>query len=594
MTAPAQRAPSRYVRQLGRAPDLLTWLFEWRETNRMSSLRPWVRAGFTTLLLAAATVIVYVTGGTSLVYVHLIYLPILAGGFFFGVAGGIVAGLVAGLCVGPWMPVDVAQDIPQTTFNWVARTGFFMLSGALSGLMAAAFARQVEMTRRHGLYDTITELPNRRRLLDDIDALLLAYRETDDRIVVLTVGLTQFDTVLTTLGHRHADTLLRVAAIRLQSLLLDNETLYDLGNGVFAVPLGGGDYDHAMRLADRLRQALHDPFLIEGAPVLAGGQCGIAQYPEHGGDSLALLRAAVAALREAERLRLPYAIYDDRNDQARREIASLLPDLHMALKQDGQLELHYQPKLQFETGKCIGVEALIRWKHPTRGMVQPGHFIGLAEQTALILPLTQWVIDTALHQLGDWKRAGIDLSIAINASVRNLEDPKFPAAVADRIRFYGIDPSRLEIEVTESSFMAAPEAVRQALDSLKKFGVSIALDDFGTGQSSLSYLRDLPANTLKLDRSFLRDLRSDPKSRMIIRSTISTAHQLGFSVVAEGIEDSESYSLLKSLDCDMAQGYYVSRPLPASELDRWLETAGSTASGAGVPSLINLPMAGQS
>src|SRR5690606_7833883 len=153
---PVQRAPSRYVRQLGRAPDLLTWLFEWRETNSMSSLRPWVRAGFTTLLLAAATVIVYVTGGTSLVYVHLIYLPILAGGFFFGVAGGIVAGLVAGLCVGPWMPVDVAQDIPQTTFNWVARTGFFMLSGALSGLMAAAFARQVEMTRRHGLYDAIT------------------------------------------------------------------------------------------------------------------------------------------------------------------------------------------------------------------------------------------------------------------------------------------------------------------------------------------------------------------------------------------------------------------------------------------------------
>lgn len=562
----------------------------------MSSLRPWLQAGFTTLLMAMATVIVYITGGTSLVYVHLIYLPILVGGFFFGLAGGIVAGLVAGLCVGPWMPVDVAQDVPQTTFNWVARTGFFMLSGALSGLMAAAFARQVEMTRRHGLYDTITELPNRRRLLDDIDALLRAYRETDDRIVVLAVGLTQFDTVLTTLGHRHADTLLRVATIRLQSLLVDSETLYDLGNGIFSVPLGGGsgDYDHAMRLADRLRQALHDPFLIEGVPVLAGGQCGIAQYPEHGGDSLALLRAAIAALREAERLRLPYAIYDDRNDRTRREIASLLPDLHTALRHEGELELHYQPKLQFKTGKCIGVEALIRWKHPMRGMVQPGDFIGLAEQTALILPLTQWVVDTALLQLGDWKRAGIDLSIAINASVRNLEDPTFPAALADRIRFHGIDPSRLEIEVTESSFMAAPEVVRQALNSLKKFGVSIALDDFGTGHSSLSYLRDLPANTLKLDRSFLRDLRSDPKSRLIIRSTIATAHQLGFSVVAEGIEDSESYGLLKGLACDIAQGYYVCRPLPTSELNRWLRAARSTASGDGAPFPANLPVSGQS
>ncbi len=588
--------PSWYGRLVGGTPDLLTWLFEWRGTNHMSSLRPWLRAGIIALLLALATVIVYITGGTSLVYVHLIYVPILAGAFFFGVTGGIVAGLVAGICVGPWMPVDVTQDVPQTTFNWVARTGFFMLSGGLSGLMAAAFARQVEMTRRHGLYDTTTELPNRRRLLDDIDALLHTC-ETGDRIVILTIGLTQFDTVLTTLGHRHADSLLKVAAIRLQSLLVNDETLYDHGNGVFAVPLGGGasDYDHAMRLADRLRQALHDPFLIEGAPVLAGGQCGIAQYPEHGGDSLALLRAAIAALREAERRRLPYAIYDDRNDQSRREIASLLPDLHTALKEDGQLELHYQPKLQFETGRCIGVEALIRWKHPTHGMVRPDKFVGLAEQTALILPLTQWVVDTALQQLCDWKRAGLDLSIAINASVRNLEDPNFPAAVANRIRFYGVDPSRLEIEVTESSFMAAPEVVRQALDSLRKLGVSIALDDFGTGQSSLSYLRDLPANTLKLDRSFLRDLRSDPKSRLIIRSTIATAHQLGFSVVAEGIEDSESYGLLKSLGCDMAQGYHVCRPLPSDVLNHWLETAGASASGGGgAPSPANLPIAGQS
>jgi diguanylate cyclase (GGDEF)-like protein len=592
VAAHVQHLPSWYGRLVGRASDLLTWLFEWRDTEGMS-LRSWVQAGFIALLLAATTVIIYATGGTSLVYVHLIYVPILVGGFFFGLAGGIVAGLVAGLCVGPWMPVDVAEGLPQTTFNWVARTGFFMLSGAVSGLMAAAFARHVEMTRRHGLYDAITELPNRRRLLDNIDALLDAYRQADDRIVVLTLGLAQFDTVLTTLGHRHADTLLRVATVRLQSLLSDREDLYDLGNGMFSVPLGNGDgdYNHAMRLADRLRQALQDPFLIEGVPVLAGGQCGIAQYPEHGSDSLALLRASIAALREAERLRLPYAIYDDRNDQTRREIASLLPDLHNALQHDGELVLHYQPKLRFETGECIGVEALIRWNHPRRGMVQPNHFIGLAEQTALIVPLTEWVIDTALRQLADWKQAGIGLSIAINASVRNLEDPDFPAAVANRIKFHGIDPSRLEVEVTESSFMAAPDVVRRALDSLRKFGVSIALDDFGTGHSSLTYLRDLPANTLKLDRSFLRDLLSDSKSRLIISSTIETAHQLGFSVVAEGIEDSESYGLLKGLACDLAQGYHVCRPLPPRELHAWLSARSSPSGNGGA---LGLSVSGQS
>jgi EAL domain-containing protein (putative c-di-GMP-specific phosphodiesterase class I) len=325
--------------------------------------------------------------------------------------------------------------------------------------------------------------------------------------------------------------------------------------------------------------------------VLSGGLCGIGRYPDHGSDARAVLRASVAALREAERLGLPYAIYDERNDQARRRVASLLPDLHQALRTGDQLALHYQPKLKLDTGLCIGVEALIRWTHPERGPIPPGQFIGLAEKTALIGPLTEWVLAAALRQLAVWKRDGIGLSIAINASVRNLEDPAFPVIVADRLAHYGVDPSRLEIEITESALMSAPDRVRLALNELRGLGVSVALDDFGTGHSSLTYLRDLPANTLKLDRSYLRNLRTDHKSRLIVRSTIETAHELGFRVVAEGIEDRESYERLGDLACDIGQGFYICRPLPAAELCGWLRSrmvpaegvapAGLTATGQG-------------
>ncbi len=577
-------------RLAGHFPDLLTWLLDWREDRGVKG-GAWTRAATITVLLGGTTLVVYLTGGTSFVYVHLAYLPVLIGAFFFGVVGGVVTGIIAGLCFGPLMPLDVAHGLAQSPINWMSRAGFFALSGGLAGLICSAFTRQIEMVRRHGHFDAVTGLPNRSRLLEDVEALVTRGQENASPLALLTLGLTHFDTVLTTLGHRHADKLRELVAARLRSLLAPDEQTYDLGSGMFTVPLPSGDDTRALELSDSFRRALQDPILIENVPVLSGGLCGIGRYPDHGSDARAVLRASVAALREAERLGLPYAIYDERNDQARRRVASLLPDLHQALRTGDQLALHYQPKLKLDTGLCIGVEALIRWTHPERGPIPPGQFIGLAEKTALIGPLTEWVLAAALRQLAVWKRDGIGLSIAINASVRNLEDPAFPVIVADRLAHYGVDPSRLEIEITESALMSAPDRVRLALNELRGLGVSVALDDFGTGHSSLTYLRDLPANTLKLDRSYLRNLRTDHKSRLIVRSTIETAHELGFRVVAEGIEDRESYERLGDLACDIGQGFYICRPLPAAELCGWLRSrmvpaegvapAGLTATGQG-------------
>lgn len=564
-----QHPPFSHYSLAGHVPDLLTWLFDWRETRGVRGWA-WTRAAVTAFLLGAATLVVYFTGGTSFVYVHLVYVPVLIGAFFFGVVGGITTGIIAGLCVGPLMPLDVAHGLAQSPINWMSRAGFFALSGGLAGLICSAFTRQIEMVRRHGHFDAVTGLPNRSRLLEDVEALIARGQEGASSLALLTLGLTHFDTVLTTLGHRHADTLRELVAARLRPLLAPGEQTYDLGSGTLTVPLASGDDARALELSDVFRQALQDPILIENVPVLPGALCGIGRYPDHGSDARAVLRASVAALREAERLGLPYVVYDDRNDQVRRKVASLLPDLHQALHTGDQLALHYQPKLRLDTGACIGVEALIRWTHPERGPIPPGQFIGLAEKTALIGPLTEWVLAAALRQLTVWKRDGISLSIAINASVRNLEDPAFSAMVAKRLTLYGADPSRLEIEITESALMSAPDRVRLALTELRGLGVSVALDDFGTGNSSLTYLRDLPANTLKLDRSYLRNLRTDHKSRLIVRSTIETAHELGFQVVGEGIEDRESYERLRDLSCDIGQGFHICRPLPAAELCGWL------------------------
>ena len=580
------------------ARELFHLLFAWREATPVRAGAAVILVG---LIVAATTLLIYRTGGTHLVYVHLIYVPIVIGAFFFGFVGGVTVGFVAGLCLGPWMPLDVAQAIPQSTFNWAARTGFLMLSGGVAGLLAASLAQQIEKVRRHAHYDPVTGLPNRARLLEDLDALIAGGRDAASPIVLLAIGLSHFDTVLATLGHRHADALLRAAAGCLRGQLPDGHALYDLGGGSFVVPLAGSGYETATELTHRLRHALHEPFEIEGVPVLAGGRYGVAQYPADGNGSLAVLRAAIAALRESVRLGLPYAIYDDGSDRARRDTARLLPDLHSALRKDGELALHYQPKVRLDTGECTGVEALIRWHHPERGMVPPAQFISLAEQTALIGPLTEWVVGAALCQLADWKRDGIELSIAINVSAHNLEDAGFPALIADRLRLHGVEPSRLQIEVTESAFMAAPEIAIRTLTAIRHLGVSVALDDFGTGQSSLSYLRDLPADDIKLDQSFLRNLLTDHKTQLIVRSTIETAHQLGFRVVGEGIEDGPSYACLQDLSCDMGQGYHVCRPLPEPELRAWLNSAtrqtpprpaqaGLTQPGLMLPDL-NLPHA---
>jgi len=318
-----------------------------------------------------------------------------------------------------------------------------------------------------------------------------------------------------------------------------------------------------------LLRIVEQPLVLEGRSFEAGASVGIALYPEHGDDAVTLLRRADVAMYAAKRTGSGLAVYKPELDQNSPDRLALMSELRTAIEAD-QLALHYQPKMDLRTGRVSGVEALVRWNHPERGMVPPSEFIPIAEETGLIRSLSLWVLDTALQQCRAWEQAGYALSVAVNLSMRNLHDDDLPDLVAERLADSGVVPDALVIEITESTLMADPERALDVIRRLNHLGVRIAIDDFGTGFSSLSYLNRLPVSELKIDQSFVRQMTRATNEATIVRSTIGLAHELGLVVVAEGIEDQRTWDLLGQLGCDLGQGYYISRPQPAGDLTRWL------------------------
>lgn len=520
-------------------------------------------------LLLLSWSIVYVSGGTRFAYVHASYVPIITAAAFFGLPGGLIGAILAGLAMGPLMPLDVAAGTHQSLANWITRMGFFTLVGGLSGFVILRQSRQLRAIRRNGFYDPLTNLPNRSRCIAEFSKYLV--RPNPQPTILLTFAIANFDTTTSSFGHQASDELQRQAAERIQRHLPNGTRLYHINNGVFALILSAS-LEKAVDLAYPLLDVLNEPFLIQGVHIWTGAHAGLARQDMHAPDATTVLRASSAALREAEASERGVVVYDAAKDLERRTTLSLLPDLQRALQNTDEIQLYYQPKVDLRTGQCIGAEALVRWLHPERGIIPPDQFIPLAEKTALIEPLTATVLKAAIQQLGCWKTVDYSLSLAVNVSVRNLETPGFSVFVLDLVKSSGVNPANLELEITESGLITSPEMVRANLLSLRKMGISIALDDFGTGHSSLSHLKDLPADTLKLDRSFIRDLETDPKSGLIVGATIQTAHKLGFQVVAEGIEDQRTYDLLCSLSCDQGQGYFISKPLPKREFDAWFQS----------------------
>jgi len=325
----------------------------------------------------------------------------------------------------------------------------------------------------------------------------------------------------------------------------------------------------AAALAARIRTALAAPLVLSGVPLDIRASIGIAVYPDHGDDRSALLQHAEIAMYVAKDTRTGMQVYDPSTDEHSTERLALVGELRHALDR-GEIVVHYQPKATIEDGRIRSVEALVRWQHPERGLIGPYEFVHLAEHTGLIRPLTHHVLRAALAQCRAWKDRGIHLSVAVNLSVRDLVDLDLPGAVAAELDRFGLEPRCLGIEITETMLVLDPNRTIEVLGRLHEMGVRISLDDFGTGYSSLRYLQRLPVDELKIDRSFIRGLTGSDTDTSIVEATVTLARNLGLTTVAEGVECAATWEQLARLGCDIAQGYFISRPLPADELEVWL------------------------
>ena len=431
-----------------------------------------------------------------------------------------------------------------------------------------------EQLRSLATTDTLTGLPNRMLWHDRVtQAITVARRERGGCVAVMILDLNHFKIINDTLGHDVGDKVLCLIAQRLRAVLRESDTLARLGGDEFAVLLPdvkNGVLDVG-KAAENILACFSEPLWHDGNELYLGAAIGIALYPEHGEDVDVLMKHADIAMYGAKGAHSGYLFYNAEVDTNTAHLLQLSSDLRHAIQRD-ELELYYHPKVHFTSRRVLGVEALLRWHHPQRGLLEPEEFLPTAEQTGLINPITAWVLKSATTQAQAWRSEGMDvaISIAVNVSPRTFQSPHFVTMLHEAASEYLKSGALLEIEITENVVMADVKRAQEILGELSAMGISISIDDFGTGYSSLAYLKQLPIDTIKIDKSFVLDMVRNENDAVIVRSTIELGHNLGFEVVAEGVETEGVLQLLQSLGCDSAQGYHIARPMPASDLPAWI------------------------
>ncbi len=426
--------------------------------------------------------------------------------------------------------------------------------------------------------DPLTDLANRSRFSNELaraigEAMLGRYK-----LSILMMDLDRFKYVNDTLGHGVGDHVLREVSTRLGRAVTDADCIARLGGDEFALLLRCGSDANCSETAKRIIAALEVPILYEDQPLDVGTSIGIAHYPEHGRDAQTLVRNADIAMYAAKRNKAGFAIYDSHYDTSQQEHLSLLGELRRAVERN-ELRLYYQPKVSLHSSNISAVEALIRWEHPVRGLVPPGMFIPFAEHTGYIKLLTRWVLREAVRQCGAWLQEGLRLQVSVNISARDLMNRDLPNEVSSLLTEHAVPAALLCLEITESGFMEDPANAQKVLDRLAEIGVRLSIDDYGTGYSSLSYIMRLPVQELKIDRSFITRMAMDEEISTIVRSTIDLGHNLGLKVVAEGVEDLSVWNMLRSLGCDDAQGFFMSKPLAPAALAQWIRANDGCLSG---------------
>ncbi|MEV7389246.1 MULTISPECIES: EAL domain-containing protein [unclassified Streptomyces] len=440
---------------------------------------------------------------------------------------------------------------------------------ALDSTLWIARARAEEQLR-----DPLTGLPNRQWLLERIWTALDDAERIGARSALMLIDLDRFRSVNDTLGHLAGDRLLLQIADRLRAALPRGAEAARLGGDEFAVLLPVADSTtSATRVARNLVTVLSSPLDLDGLTLVLEASAGVAVFPDHALDAEGLLRRADVAMYQAKRDRTGVEVYESKRDSNTPDRLGLLGDLRRALDAH-EVQLHYQPKVRFD-GQVAGLEALVRWVHPERGKVPPDEFIAIAESSGLMPHLTEYVLETALGQVARWRAQGLRVPVAVNVSPRDVHTPGFAGLVAARLARHGVPAGALQLEITEHVLLEDPQRAADTLAGLHGHGVKMSLDDFGTGYSSLVHLRRLPVSELKIDRSFVARLAVDNEDAEIVRCTVDLAHSLGLLVVAEGVEDDETWERLRDLGCDAVQGWLVAAAMPPEETTAWLLARGS-------------------
>jgi diguanylate cyclase (GGDEF)-like protein len=512
---------------------------------------------------------------------------LLAVAAFFVVNSVVVATVIALV-----QRTKVLRYLVQDLFNQVA-TGGLLLGLAPVVLLAADFflpaiallflplyavhrgGRDAIAKQHQALHDALTGLPNRELFRDRIDQAVSTSRRDGDSAVVMIMDLDHFKEINDTLGHHMGDLLLQEVSRRLRRALRESDTVARLGGDEFGVLLPRAQTaSDATLVAQNLLAHLREPFVLEGMRLEIDASVGLALHPLHGADNETLQQRADIAMYSAKQSGRGYAIFEPELDRHSPRRLALAGGMRQAIS-EGQIQLYYQPKADLRTGRIMGVEALARWDHPEFGIVGPSEFVPLAEQTGLITPLTSWVLDAAISQVRVWKDAGLELSVAVNLSARSFLDTQLAVEIPRLLAKWGVEAQRLELEITESMLMADPARAEATLTRLSRIGLTLSVDDFGTGYSSLASLKRLPVDVIKIDKSFVMEMAVDASDAAIVRSTIDLAHNLGLRVVAEGVESEDAWRHLEALGCDFAQGYYLSRPLPADAATRMIRERGT-------------------
>jgi diguanylate cyclase (GGDEF)-like protein len=484
----------------------------------------------------------------------------------------------------PYAPVAAAIAHDTHRLYLVLVVGLTVLYAILLPLVARAsrelrlrseeLRRQAERSEHDANHDPLTGLPNRSLFRDRAHQAILASARHGHNTALLLIDLDRFKEINDTLGHYSGDLLLREVGPRLQRVLRESDTVARFGGDEFGILL---THVSGPAAAEEVARAVHrtieEPFAFQGLTLDVEASIGIALHPLHAADFEELMQRADVAMYRAKAKRSGYEVYHPDEDESDATKLKLASELRQAPVRN-ELVMHYQPKADLSTGRIVGAEALMRWRHPRHGVMMPDRFIPLAERSGLIRSLTMFAIETALTQARSWREAGIELAVSVNLSTRDLIDVGLPEEISALLDQIGVPGRLLELEITEGVIMADPLRARGVISRLREMGVNVAIDDFGMGYSSLGYLRQLPVKDLKIDKSFVISMMDDQDDLVIVQSTIDLAHNLGLTVVAEGVETDEAWRRLRALGCDVAQGWLIGRPLPAADFANWLSRGG--------------------